>query len=88
MTLLADRRALFQTEFLGRAYTTVPETYSGICTVDLGVGKRVVVVPHVGIANSIARYAIGPDGGYNEVTVSATPNAMITHESTVDWVMD
>ncbi|MFZ4701186.1 MAG: hypothetical protein ACOYMG_14145 [Candidatus Methylumidiphilus sp.] len=72
------------------AYSEIPVGYEGKCAIFNGgcfPEKEMAVFPSRQEAESAARYAITPDGGYSEVIAKvADKSSQITHQSWIDWL--
>lgn len=71
------------------AISRVPNGYHGACAVieDSGTDHVIAVLPTESVANSVANYAITPDGGYGSVIVEPS-TAPITHRTFDEWAFD
>jgi len=68
------------------ALSYVPEAYLGHC--EIRAGHHVLaVVDGVALANRIAAYAIGPNGGYSDVSIN-TSNQQLTCRTFETWVLN
>jgi hypothetical protein len=84
-----QERVLQETEFLGIAYTSVPEEYQGACRLEVEHrSKSAAVFPSEHEANSAASFAIGILGGYSIARVTPAPGFAPTHPDWRAWAFD
>ncbi len=84
------KRVLFETDFLGTAYSTTPFYYRGPSRVVVkGHSIEELIFPNVFEANCAATWAIGELGGYHEATVHpACSDKKITHRTAEKWFLE
>lgn len=80
---------LYETEFLGIAYTSVSPSYAGNCALECihgGELKERAVFPTVDAGNAAARFAVGVFGGYDRANVVEADGELPTHSTLEDWI--